>query len=72
METIIIQAEPEKIKALKAFLKAFHIPFEVKKGEKPYDPEFVNKVKEAETAYMSGDFKRVESVDELKSLLLDE
>ena len=48
METIIIKAEPKKMKALKAFLKAFSIPFEVKRTkESPYDPDFVSMVKES-------------------------
>lgn len=48
METIIIQAEPKKTKALKEILKAFNIEFTIsKKEEKPYNPEFVKKVLEA-------------------------
>lgn len=47
MDTIIIQAEPKKKKALLAILKAFDIPFEVKKSkEEIYDPEFVKMVLE--------------------------
>ncbi len=48
METIIIHTEPKKMKALKSFLKAFGIPFEVKKRtDSPYDPDFVSMVKES-------------------------
>ena len=48
MDTIIIQAEHKKKKALLEILKAFDIPFEVKKAkEKTYDPEFVKMVLEA-------------------------
>lgn len=48
MDTIIIQAEPKKKKALLEILKAFDIPFEVKKAkELTYDPEFVKMVLEA-------------------------
>ncbi len=48
METIIIQADSKKMKALKGFLKAFQIPFTApKKEESPYDPEFVKMVLEA-------------------------
>ena len=48
MDTIIIQAEPKKKKALLAILKAFDIPFEVKKAdEKTYDPIFVKMVLES-------------------------
>ena len=43
METLIIHADREKIRALKQFLKAFNISFE--KDEKiPYNQEFVDKV----------------------------
>jgi DNA-dependent RNA polymerase auxiliary subunit epsilon len=72
METIIIHAEPEKIKALKAFLKAFKIPFEVKKQKSPYNPEFVNKIMESEAEYEKGNKKRISTDEELKSFLLDE
>lgn len=46
METIIIQAESKKAKALKQFLKAFGIAFKVEQttDESPYDPEFVKKI----------------------------
>ena len=48
METIIIYTDSKKMKALKGFLKAFHISFTVpKEEESPYDPEFVKKVLEA-------------------------
>ncbi len=48
MDTIIIQAEPKKKKALLEILKALDIPFEVKKSkEEKYDPEFVKMVLEA-------------------------
>jgi len=48
MDTIIIQAEPKKKKALIAILKAFDIPYEVKKAaDEPYDPAFVKMVLES-------------------------
>ena len=48
METIIIQVEPKKKKALLEILKAFDIPFEVKKTkQESYNPEFVKMVLEA-------------------------
>ena len=48
MDTIIIQAEPKKKKALLEILKAFDIPFEVKKADKDtYDAEFVKMVLES-------------------------
>lgn len=48
METLIIQSEPQKIKAIKTFLKAFDVSFTIaKKEEKPYNPAFVKMVLEA-------------------------
>lgn len=48
METIIIQADAKKAKAIKDFLKAFDITFKTsKKEESPYNPEFVKMVLEA-------------------------
>jgi hypothetical protein len=49
MDTVIIQAESKKLKALIKFLKAFNIPFELKKRgkEEEYDPAFVEKVLQA-------------------------
>jgi len=47
LETLRIQIDREKIKALKQFLKAFDIPFKVEK-EKPYNREFVDRVLLAE------------------------
>jgi hypothetical protein len=48
MDTIIIQAEPRKKKALIAILKAFDSPYEVKKAaDERYDPAFVKMVLES-------------------------
>ena len=48
METITIQVDSKKSKAIKAFLKAFDISYKTsKKEEKPYDPEFVKMVLKA-------------------------
>lgn len=55
METIIIQADSKKMKALKAFLKAFNISFTVsEKEEKPYDPAFVKKILERAKSAKAG------------------
>jgi hypothetical protein len=43
METIIIQTDPKKSKAIKQFLKAFGVMFETEKS--PYAPAFVKKIK---------------------------
>jgi hypothetical protein len=48
METIIIQADAKKAKAIKEFLKAFDITFKTsKKEESPCDSEFVKMVLKA-------------------------
>ena len=47
MDTIVIQSEPEKTKAIKEILKAFGVSFTIKKKEKEYNPEFVKMVLEA-------------------------
>lgn len=66
--TIIIYTEnKEQANALKAFAKALKMKFEVAK-EKPYDPEFVAKVKESREQYKKGEFKSVEKKD-IKSFL---
>jgi hypothetical protein len=66
--TFIIHPETtEQEKALKAFIKALKIKFEVSK-EKPYDPEFVAKIKESREQYKKGEFISVEKKD-IKSFL---
>jgi len=50
MSTISIIAYPEdssQVEAIRAFMKALKIKFEVSRDQ-PYDPEFVNKILEAE------------------------
>jgi len=51
METIIIQTEAKKAKAIKQFLKAFDVSFstgssqnQTDSSESPYNPEFVKEV----------------------------
>jgi len=66
METIIIQAESKKAKALKQFLKAFGIDFKVEqtKEESPYDPAFVKKILERSENAKKGN--TIEYTPELK------
>ena len=49
METIIIQADSTKAKALKQFLSAFGVAYKVEQEQEksPYNPEFVKKVLDA-------------------------
>jgi hypothetical protein len=66
--TFIIHPETtEQENALKAFMKALKIKFEVSK-EKPYDPEFVAKIKESRQQAKEGKTTRVEKKD-LKEFL---
>ena len=54
METIIIQAETKKKKALVAILKALDISFTIKKKKEKYDPEFVKMVLERSKSAKEG------------------
>jgi hypothetical protein len=63
MQTINITAhtqDPSQIEAVKAFMKALKIKFEISK-EKPYNPEFVNMVLEAEKEIKQGKGLKVTS-----------
>ncbi len=66
METLIFHPDSqEKVKALKAFAKALKISF--KTEERPYDPEFVAKMKKSRKDFEAGE-GRVVTIDELDSL----
>ncbi len=53
METLIVHPESrEKITALKAFLKALKIKFEVK--EVPYNPDFLEKIQKGDEDIKAG------------------
>lgn len=70
MQTINITAHPQddsQIEAVKAFMKALKIKFEISK-EKPYNPEFVAKIKKSEQEFKDGKFTRVKKED-LQSFL---
>jgi hypothetical protein len=63
MQTINITAhteDPSQIEAVKAVMKALKIKFEISK-EKPYNPEFVNMVLEAEKEIKQGKGLKVTS-----------
>lgn len=57
----------EELKALKAFMEALKIKFEMAK-ESPYDPEFVEKVLESRKQVREGEVTRVKKED-LKEFL---
>jgi regulator of RNase E activity RraB len=47
-----INSEQENL--LKAFVKAFKLKYEILKKEKPYNPEFVAKIKESQQQAKDG------------------
>lgn len=70
METIDIRvhtADASQIEAIKAFMKALKIKFEMTKDRKPYDPEFINKIKQGDADLAAGKGRKV-SLEELDNL----
>jgi hypothetical protein len=64
MTTITIHTEDkEQLNALKAFMKALKIKFEMSNDDKPYNPEFVAKIKESKKQIQEGKFTRVDIND---------
>lgn len=64
---IILHPENEEQEvALMALAKAFNIKFEI--SDKPYDPEFVAKIKTSEQQFEDGDYTRIQK-DDLKKIL---
>jgi len=57
----------EQIKALKAFVKALKIKFEIKTTEKPYNQQFVDKILQGDEDFKAGKGKKM-TMDELNSL----
>ena len=57
----------EQIKALKAFVKALNIKFEIKTTEKPYNQQFVDKILQGDEDFKAGKGKKM-TMDELNSL----
>ncbi len=56
----------EQVNALKAFMQALKIKFEVSE-EQPYNPEFVAKIRKSRADYKAGKGK-VMTIDELNKL----
>ena len=58
-------ATSEQVTALKAFVKALKIKFEIKKTipEKPYDPDFVDKIMQGDKDFENGNFKILKTED---------
>ena len=60
----IIIAHPssdDKFEALKAFMKALKIKFEIATTDKPYNPDFVDMVLDSEKEIKNGKGKKVSS-----------
>ena len=69
MQTINIKAYTEdesQIEAVKAFMKALKIKFEISK-DNPYKPEFVEKILQGDIDYKAGKGKKI-TMEELNSL----
>lgn len=71
MEAINIKAYPEdvsQLKAIKAFMKALKIKFEVSKNETShYDLEFVKKIQQGDEDMKNGKGKQI-TIEELEHL----
>lgn len=59
---IVQPTTKEQVSALKAFMQALKIKFEVSK-EEDYNPEFVKKIMESKRQYENGDFISIEKKD---------
>lgn len=71
MEAINITAytnDEKQIDALKAFMKALKIKFEIKKEDSPYNPEFVEKIEESLNQAKEGKVMRIKK-ENLKTFL---
>jgi hypothetical protein len=53
----------DQLNVLKAVVKALKIKFEVRKDEKAYDSEFVEKIKESKKQFENGQFKVINTED---------
>ncbi len=60
---IIHPSNNEQATALKAFLKALKMSFEIKKEEKPYNPELVKEILESRKQYENGQFSAIKTED---------
>lgn len=70
METISIKAytnDASQIEAIKAFMKALKINFELEREKSPYRPEFVEKIRQGDEDIKNGRGKRV-TLEELDAL----
>jgi hypothetical protein len=69
MTTFTIHTEDkEHLNAVKAVLKALKVKFEISKDYKPYNSEFVAKIKESKKQHTNGEYTTVKKED-LKNFL---
>lgn len=60
MESFVVHTENnEQARTVKAVLKALKVKFEKLKTEKPYNPEFVAKIKQSEKDFEEGNYTRI-------------
>lgn len=70
-KTYLVHPETkEQASALKAFMEALKIKFEISKDDS-YNPEFVAKIEESKKQYENGDFMSIEKKDINKFLELN-
>ena len=70
MTTFTIHTEDkEHLNAVKAVLKALKVKFEISKDYKPYNSEFVDKIKESKKQHTNGEYTTVKKED-LKNFLV--
>ena len=68
VERSLMSASDDKLEALKAFMKALKIKFEVRPLNKsPYDPEFVDMILQGDKDIKEGKGKKI-TIEELDSL----
>ena len=67
-DIFVVHPTSEQASALKAFIKALKIKFEVVSNDNLYNPSFVAKIKKSKEATEKGDFVRVEKADLQKFL----
>ena len=70
METVHIKAftsDASQIEAIKAFMKALKIKFELSKEQSPYNPEFVEKIQQGDDDLKEGKGRKI-TIEELDGL----
>ena len=70
METVNIKAhtiDASQIEAIKAFMKALKIKFELSKEQSPYNPEFVRKIQQGDYDLKQGKGRKI-TIEEFDSL----